>query len=651
MSFRLRTILGIAAIEIVLLTILVVSSLNYLQSSNKKQFKERARTTVQLLATMTTDAVVAMDLATLDSLIAESLKNPDIGYVRIRARTGAVLAEGGASQALENANKGDDKGEIIDGRIDVSQEIVVSGKTFGDVELGINAGDLDSTMKDATRWMLWIAGIEIALVAIFGVLLGNMLTGQLREIQRGARRVAAGELGYRIPVRGRDELADTARSFNAMSDALEHYASNLQEARKLAEQRRDVAESTLHDAIANLSEGVIIADQAGVVTRVNKTFRRTHMEVMAAHEPASLSDIDGTISAFVAVSADGLATVEDLARTPRMSGTLNRFGAAREGDQWTIRYHDGRTFLYSASGMANGGRVIAASEVTAIYDAEETARKLQREHMQGQKLEAIGTLAGGIAHELNTPIQFIGDNLHYISDACAGLLKIVGAHEALISDLGKGTVDSDALARLRNDAVECDTAFLREELPLAIQQSSDGIVQMANIVLAMKEFAYPTAKEKSPVGVNHALERALLVSRNEWKYVADIDRALTEPEPVALVNEGELNQVLLNIVVNAAHAISSAERTQGKITVRTYVRDEFVTIEIGDNGTGIPEEIRDRVFEQFFTTKDVGKGTGQGLALCNEFIANRNDGRLHFETLPDQGTTFFIELPIAHPPQ
>ncbi len=650
MSFRLKTIIGIALIEVILLTVLIVSGIYYLRASNAAQVKGRATTTARLLATMTSDPVVTMDLATLDALISESLRNPGIVYVRVKNRNDVVLSAGGDVSALSAPFKADESVEnVTDGRFDVIQEISIAGTPFGTVELGIETLSLAETMAKATRWMLVVAGIEIVLVAVFGYMLGNVLTGKLVLLQRGARRVASGELGYQIAVDGSDELADTASSFNAMSSSLAAMARYMREAQAAAEAGRDRAESVLHDAISSLSEGVLVLDGDDNVLHVNDAFAAIHTCVPELSMASTLTDVSERLAAHVVREADGMARIDEIFEKaqPGQREARPRIGAPTPGTQWTSRFDDGRIVFYSCRDMAGGGHVIVGSDVSEIFETQRRSRQLEHELMQSQKLEALGTLAGGIAHELNTPIQFIGDNLNFIGEAGNDLIAVTEAHAKLLAALSEGGADPAAIAEYRDDLAARDVDFLRDELPTAVSQSVDGIRHMAEIVRAMKEFSHPSVKEKAPVDVNKVAERAALVGKNEWKYAATLDLKLDAGIERAYAVEGELNQVLLNLIVNAAHATAAANREQGHIVVRTWQTGDTIHISVADNGTGIPEEIRDRVFEPFFTTKDVGKGTGQGLALCHEFIVSRQKGILRFDTETGVGTTFFVELPVA----
>ncbi|MEM1372164.1 MAG: HAMP domain-containing protein, partial [Pseudomonadota bacterium] len=260
MSFRLKTILGIAAIEIVLLGILVVSGLNFLRTSNETELLTRGQVTAQLFATMTSDAVVSLDLATLDSLVEQTLNNRGIVYVRVRQASGGVLSEGGPTDILAQPFVADASVQDTqnDGRLDVSYPIIIEEDVFGRIELGLSTQELEGVLIEARRWMLSIAATEIGLVALFGVLLGTVLTHQLSKLKGAAQRVAAGEFGHQLSVSGHDELAATTRSFNIMSKALADYARDATEARERAEAGQAYAETVLNDALDSMPQGVTV---------------------------------------------------------------------------------------------------------------------------------------------------------------------------------------------------------------------------------------------------------------------------------------------------------------------------------------------------------------------------------------------------------
>jgi len=268
---------------------------------------------------------------------------------------------------------------------------------------------------------------------------------------------------------------------------------------------------------------------------------------------------------------------------------------------------------------------------------------------QAQKLEAVGRLAAGIAHEINTPIQFVGDNTHFLLDAFAGLQRLLGAYAALREAAVAGAVDAALVETIGRAEEELDLPYLREEIPRALAQTLEGVERVATIVRALKEFAHPIRKEHAPADLNHALQSTLTVARNELKYVADVQTDF-EPLPPVVCQVGDLNQVFLNLLINAAHAIADKvgdSGARGTITVRTRHCPPRVEIAISDTGSGIPAAIRDRIFDPFFTTKEVGRGTGQGLALARAIVVEQHGGELTFDTVEGAGTTFYVRLPVA----
>jgi len=272
----------------------------------------------------------------------------------------------------------------------------------------------------------------------------------------------------------------------------------------------------------------------------------------------------------------------------------------------------------------------------------------EMELRHAQKLESVGRLASGIAHEINTPIQFVGDNTRFVQDSFGGLQTLLSKYQELRDAAGSGTVSPDLLAAVRRVEEESDCAYLLEEIPKALAQTLDGATRVATLVRAMKDFAHPESKEKAAADLNKALLSTLTVARNELKCVADVETDLGDL-PLVVCNISDLNQVFLNLLVNAAHAISEVVKgsgEKGKIRVRTVAEDNTVLVTIADTGCGIPEGIRTRVFDPFFTTKEVGRGTGQGLAIARSVVVERHKGTLTFESEVGKGTTFYICLPL-----
>lgn len=286
-----------------------------------------------------------------------------------------------------------------------------------------------------------------------------------------------------------------------------------------------------------------------------------------------------------------------------------------------------------------------------LTGADVTDRKnLEVQLRQAQKLEAIGQLAAGIAHEINTPTQYVGDNTKFLKESWNGIANLLQLGGRIRQQAGEGAVPKELLEAFDRAAGDSDLEYLLQEVPKAIEQSLDGLQRVAKIVKAMKDFSHPGSQEKRAVDINKAIESTVAVARHEWKYVATVDTQLQTDLPLVPCLIGEFNQVVLNLIINAAHAIGAAAaeglRDKGTITIRTCRCDPWVEISVADTGTGIPDEFRSRIFEPFFTTKPMGQGTGQGLALAHSVIVQRHQGQIWFETEVGQGTTFFMRLPL-----
>jgi signal transduction histidine kinase len=297
-------------------------------------------------------------------------------------------------------------------------------------------------------------------------------------------------------------------------------------------------------------------------------------------------------------------------------------------------------------------RAHAATREAHAQLVQETRMREQMEIelRQAQKLEAVGRLASGVAHEINTPVQFVSDSVQFLREASADLLRLIEVYQRNHRALLDGGPAAEAARAVAEAEEEVDLAYLIENLPKAIERSRDGTERIATIVRSMKAFAHPDQVEKTPVDINQAIANTLVISRGEYKHVATVEVEL-EPVPLVPCHAGEINQVILNLVVNAAHAIEDARAgsgATGQITVRTHQDGGSVVISVQDDGPGIRPEIRERIFEPFFTTKPMGRGTGQGLAIARS-VVQKHGGELTFTSEVGAGTTFTVRLPIRDP--
>ena len=319
-----------------------------------------------------------------------------------------------------------------------------------------------------------------------------------------------------------------------------------------------------------------------------------------------------------------------------------------------LRRSEGQTFWCRIIGKAldpsnaDGGSVWVFEDITERKQAERELRSIEVQLHQAQKLESVGRLAAGVAHEINTPIQFVSDSVHFLREASQDLATLIAAYRSIMQAAAAGPAGPELAERFSLAEEEADLEYLLENIPKAIDRSLEGLNRVTTIVRSMKEFAHPDQKEMMAVNLNQAVQSTLTVARNEYKYVADTQTEFGDLPPV-VCHIGEVNQAVLNIVVNAAHAIEDVVKgtgARGRIVIKTSREGNSALITISDTGGGLPASIRDKVFDPFFSTKEVGRGTGQGLAIARTVIADKHGGELRFESEMGKGTTFFIKLPI-----
>ncbi|MBN2672325.1 MAG: response regulator [Deltaproteobacteria bacterium] len=306
-----------------------------------------------------------------------------------------------------------------------------------------------------------------------------------------------------------------------------------------------------------------------------------------------------------------------------------------------------RQFVLSISGLQDDQGEIDGL-VENLRDVTEW-HNMQRQMLHAQKMESIGQLAAGIAHEINTPTQFVGDNISFLKDGFNDLIGLLTVFNETMEKAKDEGCTPELIQKVEESRTEADVEFLMEEIPQALSQSADGVSRIASIVKAMKEFSHPGSEEAELFNVNQNIQNTVTVARNEWKYVSRVDMEFGFNLPMVRGYPGEFNQTILNMIVNAAHAIESKSENmpgwKGKIGLKTYSHLGYVVIEVSDNGGGIPDDVKGRIFDPFFTTKGVGKGTGQGLAIAHSSIVDKHNGKIEVDSTVGEGTMFTITLP------
>jgi PAS domain S-box-containing protein len=363
----------------------------------------------------------------------------------------------------------------------------------------------------------------------------------------------------------------------------------------------------------------------------------------------------------------------DAERIDRRLEAIARGEPVAPSTEYRILRPDGQTRVveWTTLPTIHAGRpalLYAVDDVTALTEARDAAESGQRtlsaamtelqatQHhlVQSQKLESIGELAAGVAHEINTPIQFVGDNLRFLETSFLDLLALVESLDALLEATRSNGSDElvEICDRVGSSREEHDLEYLIVEIPLALAQSLDGIDRVAEIVRALKGVAYPNADKFATADINDLLQNTVIVTRNEWKHDATVRTELDPDMPPVVCLAGPLGQVFVNMIVNAVHAIQERFGTEshehGELVVTTrHDRDGMVQISFRDNGNGIPEDVRSRVFDPFFTTKSMGKGTGQGLAISYAVVVAQHGGSISVDSAVGVGTTFTVELPVT----
>ncbi len=382
--------------------------------------------------------------------------------------------------------------------------------------------------------------------------------------------------------------------------------------------------------IESATDGIMTTDMHGGINSANYA-----CEQMLGYKISDLCTMN--ICDIVQGGLDALFSVAD--RTVKLNWSV--VGKRQNGTQLELEL-----------GISKSRLLGKENYIVILRDVSER-KMLEARLLQAQKLESIGQLASGIAHEINTPIQFIGDNLQFVQKSISDIITIIMEYENLShkSELRESKQISEHLDLINKRAQDIDLEFVLDELPGALKQSREGVDRVVQIVKAMKSFTYRGSDEKALMDLNEAIETSLVLARNEWKDVAIIDCKLDPNLPSITACRGELSQVILNLLVNAAHAISDRKKrdktAEGVIKIETALDGHSILMKVIDSGIGIPEEIKGMIFNPFFTTKEVGRGSGQGLTLSYAIVVGKHGGTISFESEYGKGTTFMVRLPLS----
>jgi PAS domain S-box-containing protein len=587
------------------------------------QFHEGAardlNTAAAMVATNARTALAAHDQKAAQDALQGLVAEPRILAACIDDRDGRALAcyerEPGATAMLpagiEPAGIQSHNGDLL-----LSRTLSDSRGVIGAIQIRF-----DGRLSFETfRHELSMVSLAMSVCFIFAVFLSTRLHGlisaPLLRLAETAREVAIGRnYSLRAAKSGEDELGRLVDSFNEMLSRLGDHAAEL----------RSIYDSAIDAIVTVSSDGLIASWNKGAQTM----FGLAESEVAGKPLVPFLAEAsrDSYTTELGRIRAGGEAS-------GRLIGLV---GLRRDAAEFPLE-------LTIAQWTTKKGTFY-----TSFMRDTSERRLLEAQLAQAQKLESIGHLAAGVAHEINTPIQYVGDNTRFLDESFTNLARVLASYETLIGAAETSGLLTDEVRNARAAAEEADLTYLHQEIPRAIQQSGEGVERVATIVKAMKEFSHPGAAEMKAIDLNHAIESTLTVSRNEWKYVADVETAFDPGLPVVRCLPGEFNQVILNLVVNAAHAIADHKTrgaAKGVIAITTRRDGYWAEIRIRDTGTGIPEAVRGHIFTPFFTTKEAGRGTGQGLAIAHTVVVKKHGGTLDFETEEGKGTTFILRLPI-----
>ena len=632
----------------VLFTLLVALISIYISVSFPRRFETQAtkalaaklRSIGEMTAFTVSSGLLFEDQEAVNAALEGAKQNRDLAYIVVSDTSGTVFSSYNLAEAdrvvyrqIQNILDLSPDGTVYKAKLPV----VYEAQVIGDLYLGLSLEELKNQVHQSRT------GIALTSFAIFAIgvlavfIISTFIVAPLKQMVATLGRIEQGDLSQRMGVVSQDEAGHLAHSFNQMLDKVEARTEALQHEvtqRGKAEKAMRAAQSRLQELLTS-SPAVLYSCARDQPYQV--TFISDNVERLLGYKPeAMLNNPDFWFQCVHLEDLPQLKGQEVPKNRDRGSTHEYRF-QTQKGDYHWIR--DQKKMVFDDTGQA----LEIVGTLMDITEQKQTEAQLQ----QAQRMESIGQLAAGVAHEINTPMQFVGDCSHFLGDAFTTLKDVLEQSQRLLEE-GRTEELTQTFSTSLTDE---DLPFILNRIPIALRDISEGIQRVRQIVAAMKDFSHPGTGVKELADINQIIEKAAMVSRNEWKYVADLDLHLDPALPPIPCLVSDLSRVLINLVVNAAHAIAAVKKEhsaeKGIITIRTHLDGDRLELRVSDTGTGIPQAAQPHVFVPFFTTKEVGKGTGQGLAIAHDVVVSQHGGEITFETEQNKGTTFFVRLPLV----
>lgn len=556
-----------------------------------------------------------------------------------------------------HVNKEQENGKLLIHPINIGEEVWY-------VLMGLSDYPARQAIKELVIKNIVWGTLILLTVAVISFFLSKTISRPLKSLAHAAAEITKGNLAQKIVVKSKDEVGLLSHTFYKMIENLEATLTKLEKSEKAAR--------AIIDAASMAKIGIAVIEKNGTQKGAIK---------YANHEIANLTDY--SIDSLLGTSINDIIHLKDAKNfmelydvggagiSTNISQDAYRFFVTNnKGKKIPVEINVGTTSFENNNVLvcyikdireklraqrqlrkySENLENMVMDRTKKLQQAIDDLKRTQSQLLNSEKLASIGQLAAGIAHEINTPIQYVGDNTRFLKDAYGDIFSLFNEYESLCGALTEGMPIEAYIQEVKKANDDRDIYYLTTEIPKAIDQSLEGVERVSVIVRSMKEFSHPGVKEKIAVDINHSIENTVTVAKNEWKYVANMELSLDTNMPQIPCFPGELNQVFLNMIINAAQAtgeiVGDDSTKKGTIRISTLKDGDYAEIRISDTGPGIPDEIKSKIFDPFFTTKDVGKGTGQGLAIAHAVISQKHGGDITFESNPGKGTTFIIRLPI-----